>query len=40
MVAGSIGDHPWVAAGVDPVDECREELAVIVDHRLAVAEGI
>ena len=33
------GDHPWIAAGADPVDECREELARIVEHRLAAAEG-
>ena len=31
--------RPWIATGVDPADECREELAVIVEHRLSVAEG-
>ncbi len=32
-------DRPWIASGQDPADDCREELAVIVDHRLSVAEG-
>jgi hypothetical protein len=32
-------DRDWIAIGDDPVDQCREELAVIVDHHLTAAEA-